>query len=74
MLDLSKEQAVRWVVREESRLVAYDEIMERIEAERLIMEQNSGVNAVRFPMTALARQNLIARLEARLEAMRRLLH
>ena len=74
MMDMSREQAVRWVAREVSKLEAYDEIYERIGTERLIMEKNSGPVSERYPMTACARMNLIARLEKRLETLRKRLH
>jgi len=73
MNDLSREQAVRWVAREASRLHAYDEIIERLEAERRILER-AGEDARRYPVTAQARRTLVKRLEARLDGLRRRLH
>lgn len=74
MTDLSKEQAMRWVAREVASLGAYDEIMDRVEAERLLLRQNEGANAERFPMTATARRVLVLRLEGRLSELRKRLH
>lgn len=73
MNDLSREQAVRWVARETSRLLAYDDIIERLESERLILEK-AGEDIRRYPVTASARRHLVRRLEARLEGLRRRLH
>ena len=74
MSDLSKEQAIRWVTREFSRLVDYDDIINRLETERIILSENAEENALQFPVTARARQVLIARLEMRLADLRKRLH
>ena len=73
MNDLSREQAVRWVAREASRLHAYDEIFDRVERERQVLEK-AGDDARRYPVTAQARRTLVRRLEARLDGLRRRLH
>ena len=71
--DLSKEQAVRWVAREMSRLDAYDEIYDRILAERIVLDK-AGDKAERYPMTTTARRQLLKRLEAKLDRLRLRLH
>lgn len=73
MNDLSREQAVRWIAREASRLHAYDEILQRIETERRVLAR-AGDDARRFPVTAMARRTLMRHLESRLKTLRMRLH
>lgn len=71
--DLSREQARRWISREMSRLGAYDEIVERLETEKRIMAGSDGKRQ-KFPVSAMAREELIGLLKDKLDDLRTRLH